>query len=144
MNNRKQLINERFVKAVNALISDNKEINKKYIAEEIGIGQSALSEILNFRTNISAELISIFCIRFHINPSWILMEEGPIYSHSETIVIEKDMLRMIRRKTKEIDQLLVKFNLDAEEKVQRLSKESIPKKDIAADSAPSYKKRRKK
>ena len=53
----KSLINSRFRKVVNLLLSRNLIKNKRELAEKLGISSTKLSEILAERMNVSAEII---------------------------------------------------------------------------------------
>lgn len=74
--NSKTLINQRFIKAVNFLISEKIVENKSTIAEKINISKSKFSEILNQRMNIGLEDLAAFTEEFLINPLWVLTGKG--------------------------------------------------------------------
>lgn len=69
-------INQRFIFSVEYIISENIVEKKKDIADILGITPSKFSEILNERMNVSAELLSIFSIKFGISVEWLLTGEG--------------------------------------------------------------------
>lgn len=137
MDYKKELINLRFTEAVEKLVSDHKDINKKVIAQKIGISQSALSEILSLRVNVSAEAIAALAIHFDINPNWILLGEGPLYADSETIIIEKETCDVLRDKMDELDAALANIRSSLEKTVLRATSSLEQRKsDIKIPAEP--------
>lgn len=72
----KKAINERFLKAVDYLLS-NKIVNKKAIlANTLGITVTKFSEILNSRMNIGTDLVATICVEYNICADWLLTGRG--------------------------------------------------------------------
>lgn len=78
----KEAINQRFIEAVNTIISNNKEYNKKIIASKLEIKPSTFSEILNKRMNISIDALLLFSEIFNVSIEWILLGKGSMFSNS--------------------------------------------------------------
>ena len=123
MNDIKDLINRRFNECVNFVLSKKIAENKAKIAEKLGISRSKFSEILNYRMNVSAEMISVFCATYKINSDWILTGDGEIHRKVEvenTVAGESStLLSIIERKDERIESL-VKNVTTLEEQVKQL------------------------
>lgn len=72
----KELINKRFIEAVNYLLSQNIVESKVNMAERLGIKPSKLSEILNSRMNVGTDLIASLCHLYNIDANWMLLGTG--------------------------------------------------------------------
>lgn len=75
----KNSINSRFVEAVEQIISIDNLQNKAKIAEILELKPSTFSEILKKRTNVSADVINLFCDSFGVSPNWVLSGEGEMF-----------------------------------------------------------------
>ncbi|PWA10935.1 hypothetical protein [Flavobacterium laiguense] len=138
----KEAINQRFIEAVNAIISCNKEYNKAKIAAKLNIKPSKFSEILNKRMNISIDSILLFSDIFVIPLDWLLMgkgsidhsyikEENPPDSFKELAESRKETIELLRGKVmsleKEVLELREKINIEESinASVQRGAVESL-------------------
>ena len=73
-------INERFIFAINELISGNKATNKAQIAQKINVKASKLSEILNKRMNVGIDTIALFSQEYSISTTWLLTGQGSMWT----------------------------------------------------------------
>lgn len=68
-------VNERFINCVNDIISVG-NTSKTDIANNISIGRTKLSEILNKRMNIDLDTVIKFCEVYYYNPVWMVFGEN--------------------------------------------------------------------
>ncbi|EMY3483762.1 hypothetical protein FPG87_12565 [Flavobacterium psychrophilum] len=137
----KKLINTRFVEAVEFIIYSDNGDNKSKVAAVLDLKPSTFSEILKKRTNVSAELISIFCLYYNISVEWIMIGKGEMtkdwrFSEDDTTVDNQDLENHIKLKEdfeklksdysllKENNDLL-RFKINALEEKERLQDKSI-------------------
>lgn len=73
------LLNLRFKKIVNDLLTSGKESKKASIAYNLRITSQVLTEILGNRMNPSIDVIVRLVIHYHVNPYWILCGYDPLY-----------------------------------------------------------------
>lgn len=81
----KSTVNQRFIKAVNYLISVKSAKNKTELAFNLRLGKSKLSEILNERMNVGIDTIALFCLLYEIRADWLLNERGKMIREGEFI-----------------------------------------------------------
>lgn len=124
----KVAINQRFIVAVNYLISELKSENKSSIADKIKISKSKFSEILKERMNVGLEDLAQFVENFDFDPNWILTGKGEMVRNSynntsqnlsepkiyggenlrETIETQKELISMQRKRIAELEAKLDK------------------------------------
>ena len=75
----KNLINVRFIEAVNYLLINNKVKSKGEMAESLNISNSKFSEILNGRMNVGTDTVALFCYKYDINTDWLLIGRGEMF-----------------------------------------------------------------
>lgn len=80
-------VHKRFVDFINDFLSENTEKSKTYIAEQLQVGKSNISEILKYRMGVSVELCSLLIEKFNVNPMWLMTGKGETYL--ETVQILK-------------------------------------------------------
>lgn len=69
-------INQRFIDAVEYIISEKIEQKKSIISKKLGISPSKFSEILKKRMSVGLETVAIFCDIYNISTDWLLMGKG--------------------------------------------------------------------
>ncbi len=74
--NNKTIINQRFIEAVNFVISEKYAKNKSEISEKLNIQKSKFSEILNGRMSVGLEDLANFIDIYNISPMRVLLGEG--------------------------------------------------------------------
>ena len=79
----KNTINQRFTEAVNFVLSQNKSLKKGDIADFLKLKPSTFSEILNNRSNVSAEVVANFCTEYNIDIVWLLTGKGEMLKKEE-------------------------------------------------------------
>lgn len=99
-------INNRFITAVNTLLSDDKSMTKTIIAQSLEIKPSKFSEILNGRMNVGTDAISLLCRNFGINACWLLLGDGEMKEKSSVTPHDADLMAIIAKKDEQIDRLL--------------------------------------
>ena len=82
----KNTINQRFTEAVNFVLSQNKSLKKGDIAGFLKLKPSTFSEILNNRSNVSAEVVANFCTEYKIDIVWLLTGKGEMLKTEKPIV----------------------------------------------------------
>ena len=75
----KEAINQRFTNAVNFLLDSGKALSKGQISEKLSFKRSTFSELLNNRSNVSAETIAVFCDEYGVNSDWLLTGKGNMF-----------------------------------------------------------------
>ena len=80
----KNTINQRFTEAVNFVLSQNKSLKKRDIAGFLKLKSSTFSEILNNRSNVSAEVVANFCTEYKIDIVWLLTGKGEMLKTEKT------------------------------------------------------------
>ena len=80
----KNTINQRFTEAVNFVLSQNKSLKKGDIAGFLKLKPSTFSEILNNRSNVSAEVVANFCTEYKIDIVWLLTGKGEMLKTEKT------------------------------------------------------------
>lgn len=75
----KEAINQRFTNAVNFLLDSGKALSKGQISERLSFKRSTFSELLNNRSNVSAETIAVFCDEYGVNSDWLLTGKGDMF-----------------------------------------------------------------
>ena len=75
----KEAINQRFTNAVNCLLESGKALSKGQISEKLSFKRSTFSELLNNRSNVSAETIAVFCDEYGVNSDWLLTGKGDMF-----------------------------------------------------------------
>lgn len=105
----KRHINQRFIDAVEYVVSNNLDCNKSRIASELKISPSRFSEILNKRMNVGTDIIATFCNYFNISSDWILTGNGEMTNHNlkniENVILIKSLQDLIDLQRKEIERL---------------------------------------
>lgn len=79
----KTAINERIIKAIYALLSENSGLTKAALAGDLGIKPSKFSEILNYRMKAGSDVMSNLCTKYKISAEWLLTGSG-IMTKSES------------------------------------------------------------
>lgn len=72
----KKLVNQRFITAINFIISENPKIKKGQIAEKLNIGNSAFSEILKERMNAGIEVLALLSKHYNFSLEWLINGDG--------------------------------------------------------------------
>ena len=85
----KNSINDRFIESVNYLISNKLVANRIDLAENLGIGNTKLSEILNKRMKAGTDLIACLCYKYSINSDWLLIGRGSMLPNEQTQQLEQ-------------------------------------------------------
>jgi hypothetical protein len=75
----KDVINKRFINAVEAILDRKISKNKAEIVRNIGIKYGNFAEIMGKRQNASAEIISIFCKKYKVRLEFILYGDGDMF-----------------------------------------------------------------
>ena len=75
----KEAINQRFTNAVNFLLDSGKALSKGQISEKLSFKRSTFSELLNNRSNVSAETIAVFCDEYGVNSDSLLTGKGDMF-----------------------------------------------------------------
>lgn len=84
-------INERFIESVNYLIKVRSVKNKTELAQNLKIGRTALSEILNKRMNVGIETVAHYCLLYEIRLEWLLNNKGKMVRAGEFIPKTPDL-----------------------------------------------------
>ena len=79
----KEAINNRFIEAVEFLITSKIVQSKGELAAAIGIKPTKFSEILNGRMNIGTDLAANLCAKFNISAYWMLTGYGSMLRDSK-------------------------------------------------------------
>jgi transcriptional regulator with XRE-family HTH domain len=90
----KESIQERFIKAIYAVLRQNNSLNKASLAESLGVKPSKFSEVLNCRMKPGADMIALLCEYWDVSPDWILTSRGAVfrnYEHKPPIWIQEDL-----------------------------------------------------
>lgn len=90
----KDTINQRFIKAVNYLISIKSVKNKAELATNLRLGKTKLSEILNERMNVGIDTVALFCLVYEIRVEWLLNDKGKMVRPNE-FVPKDELLKKI-------------------------------------------------
>ena len=102
----KKLVSQRFIEAVNYILSENSEVKKGEIAKKLNLSNSSFSEILNKRMNPSIEAISLISINYNISLYWLINNNGDMLnSEGEKISGEYSIEATVRNQERQIDQL---------------------------------------
>ncbi|WP_299163202.1 helix-turn-helix transcriptional regulator [uncultured Tenacibaculum sp.] len=102
----KKLVSQRFIEAVNYILSENTEVKKGEIAKKLNLSNSSFSEILNKRMNPSIEAISLISINYNISLYWLINNNGDMLnSEGEKISGEYSIEATVRNQERQIDQL---------------------------------------
>lgn len=151
----KEAINDRFVKAINTLISDKGIPSKGIIANTLGINPTKLSEILNKRMNVGTDLAADICDIFCISAQWLLTGKGKMFdesSNTEESLLKNDIENtqiisdkestyyILYKEEKEENKALLKEIGRLEERLEK-SESSVPTVK-AASSAKSFSRKR--
>lgn len=81
----KKLVNQRFIVAINSIISENPKIQKLEIAEKLQLNPSTFSEILKERMNVSIEVISLLSQKYDFSLEWLINGTGEKFNiHNPT------------------------------------------------------------
>lgn len=72
----KKLVNQRFIDAINSIISENPKIHKHEIADKLQISPSTFSEILKERMNVSIDVISLLSQNYNFSLDWLINGTG--------------------------------------------------------------------
>ncbi len=114
-----QDINIRFKESVEKLIDSGDALNKSAIAGVLNIKKSKFSEILNFRMNVSVELISNFCEAYNISLDWMLYDRGD-WKKQASGVNEIGQEYFLRRNIEQDIQAIPIYGLDTETSLEDL------------------------
>lgn len=105
---------QRVKKTINWLIFIGFAENEREVAEKLGYKKASLSQILNGHTPLSEKFVKNLCSADeNLNEVWILTGEGDMFLKSEAVLppaemisIPKDVWDSIKRKDKQIDDLV--------------------------------------
>jgi phage repressor protein C with HTH and peptisase S24 domain len=75
---------ERFKKAIDYLVKEKIAATKKEIASKLGVSPSYFSEILNYRINLSADLLQRFLNSYPVNPAYIFSISDNLKAYTPT------------------------------------------------------------
>lgn len=78
-------INERFIESVNYLLKVKSVKSKTDLAQNLKIGRTTLSEILNKRMNIGIETVAHYCLLYEIRLEWLLNGKGKMIREGEFV-----------------------------------------------------------
>jgi plasmid maintenance system antidote protein VapI len=90
----KDEIQSRFIRAVYALLKEDKSLTKTSLAESFNVKPAKFSEILNDRMKAGVDMIAILCDFWNVSPDWILMSRGPIFrdeSEKQPIWVQENL-----------------------------------------------------
>lgn len=90
----KDEIQSRFIRAVYALLKEEKSLTKTSLAESLNVKPAKFSEILNDRMKAGVDMIAILCDFWNVSPDWILMSRGPIFrdeSEKQPIWVQENL-----------------------------------------------------
>ena len=73
---KKEDINNRFIEAVNYLLSGGIAKGKGEISDSLGMKAPKFSEILNGRMNVGTDALALLCDLYSINAGWLLTGRG--------------------------------------------------------------------
>ena len=90
----KTTINQRFIEAVNYLILVKSVKNKSELAQNLKLGKTKFSEILNERMNVGIDTVALFCLLYEIRVEWLLNGKGKMVRPGE-FVPKSDDLKII-------------------------------------------------
>lgn len=74
----KKLNTERFIAAVNHLISEHKVKNQADLSRELGFAEESLSQMKKGKRGVTLELMSKIFTKFAVSPIFIFFGKGPI------------------------------------------------------------------
>lgn len=77
----KNIINTRFIEAINMLLDKDNSLSKGDLASALSIKPAKFSEILNGRMKAGSDLIAILSKKFEISSEWLLNGEGEIFKN---------------------------------------------------------------
>ena len=135
----KEAINQRFTNAVNFLLDSGKALSKGQISEKLSFKRSTFSELLNNRSNVSAETIAVFCDEYGVNSDWLLTGKGDMFKKdglvqqahnnvSSTITQQQTINNTEDcQQLKEENKRLVQENSSLKDKIIQLMEEKISK-----------------
>lgn len=84
----KESINQRVLDSIDYLLRTNKLINKTILAQNLGIGASKFSEILNNRMKAGPEIMAALSLKYNISPDYLLTGEGSMLKESTPVDVE--------------------------------------------------------
>lgn len=79
----KESINQRVLDSIDYLLTNNKLINKTTLAQNLDIGASKFSEILNGRMKAGPEIMAALSLKYNISPDYLLTGEGSILKFND-------------------------------------------------------------
>lgn len=118
----KKSINNRFIEAVNFMLSKDNSLTKTAIADALNIGKSKFSEILNERMNANVDIIANFCTLYDINADWLLTGKGEISKKQDLEQKKENKIQLIKETIQDNDGNII----------------SIPVVDISAATGYGY------
>lgn len=118
----KKSINNRFIEAVNFVLSEDDLLTKTAIADALNIGKSRFSEILNERMNANVDIIANFCTLYDINADWLLTGKGEISKKQDLEKKKENKVQLLKETIQEDDGNII----------------SIPVVDISAAAGYGY------
>ena len=86
----KKLINQRFIEAINFIISENPQTQKSEIAKNLEIGKSTLSEILKQRMNVGIDALALLSNKYSISLDWLINGAGTIKAEQSIPEIKQE------------------------------------------------------
>ena len=100
----------RFLQAMKQVIAKDLATSQKDFAEKVGEYAQNISKIESGSRYPTIEMMCNSCIIFNINPSWLLLNSGEMFtSDTKTIGLEE----RIETIEKELKQIKRKFNFDS-------------------------------
>jgi plasmid maintenance system antidote protein VapI len=107
-----ETITDRFSKAVDFLVKNKIVKSKGELSSMLNYKQTALSEILNGRSRVSAELARDFCKTYQISLQWLFYDEGEMFVEGaqlpkaedleEVTLNRKDLEQLVEQKIKQV------------------------------------------
>ncbi len=124
-----ETISNQFSKAVDLLLKKKIIASKGDLATRLNYKPSTLSEILNGRSKVSAELARDFCKNYGINLYWLFYGEGSMFNESETTFLASA--------NSADDDNVVSTNRDIKEMIQKEVKEALQRERNAQNNLAS-------
>lgn len=90
----KSAVNQRFIVAVEYLISTKMVVYQGDIAKKLEIKPSRMTEIMKGRMNVALDVVIIFCNEFGISLDWMFVGEGEMLKTGQVNKPEKSFTGM--------------------------------------------------
>jgi plasmid maintenance system antidote protein VapI len=80
---KKDLINGRFLEAIQSILQRNEGLSKTFLAESLDVKPAKFSEILNGRMKAGVDMMATVCEKYDISTEWLLLDKGAMIRQSE-------------------------------------------------------------